>query len=59
MTTPEQHGNNTADLASLTLETMAARVRMLASQGYGDHEIARLMGLHVRYVRQLLRGEHD
>lgn len=35
------------------------RIRRLAAQGWNDHDIARLTGLHVHEVRRAIAERHD
>lgn len=46
-------------ISKLTAEQMAERVRGLTRDGFSDHEIARLLALHVRAVREWLSQAHE
>jgi hypothetical protein len=45
---------NAFRFAALTIEERHARIRALASQGWGDHQIAALFALRVDLVREVL-----
>lgn len=38
----------------LTAEQVEARIRKLASEGWGDHQIASLFGVHVEQIRRII-----
>lgn len=50
------HAEDLHPLAQLDRSAVERRVHVMAADGMSDHEIARLLGLHVEMVRRMLVG---